>query len=146
MPVPHPPGLTRNPSGEHDFDYLGNLVLADQAMAQFLNSLAASPAAADTVLIVSSDHSWRSSLWRVAGGWTRAEERATNGGFFDQRPVLMVRFPQQTRGEQIDRPESAMVVHRLVLDLIAGKVHTPEGWIATLPPAAAAVNQVANKK
>jgi hypothetical protein len=58
----------------------------------------------------------------------------------------MVRFPQQTRGEQIDRPESAMVVHRLVLDLIAGKVHTAEDWIATLPPAAAALNQVANKK
>ncbi|HEY2003094.1 MAG TPA: hypothetical protein VGG80_12295 [Acidobacteriaceae bacterium] len=115
-------------------------------MAQFLDSLAASRAAADTLLIVSSDHSWRTSLWRVAGGWTRAEERATNGGFFDQRPVLMVRFPQQTRGEQIDRPESAMVVHRLVLDLIAGKVHTAEDWIATLPPAAAALNQVANKK
>ena len=146
MPVPHPPGLMRNPSGEHDFDYLGNLVLADQAMAQFLNSLAASPAANDTVLIVSSDHSWRSLLWRGAGAWTKAEERATNGGFFDQRPVLMVRFPQQTRGEQIDRPESAMVVHRLLLDLIAGKVRTPEDWIATLPPAAAAINQVANKK
>jgi hypothetical protein len=146
MPVPHPPGLMRNPSGKHEFDYLGNLVFADQAMAQFLNSLAASPAAADTVLIVSSDHSWRSSLWRGAGGWTKAEERATNGGFFDQRPVLMVRFPQQTRGEQIDRPESAMVVHRLLLDLIAGKVRTPEDWIATLPPAAAVVNQVANKK
>jgi hypothetical protein len=25
-------------------------------------------------------------------------------------------------------------------------VRTPEDWIATLPPAAAAVNQVANKK
>jgi hypothetical protein len=146
MPVPHPPGLWRNPSGEHAFDYLGNLVLADQAMAGFLQSLAASPAAADTVLIVSSDHSWRSSLWRGAGGWSKAEERATNGGFFDQRPVLMVRFPEQTRAEQVDRPESAMVVHRLLLDLIAGKVRTPEDWIATLPPAAAAISQVENKK
>jgi hypothetical protein len=146
MPVPHPPGLMRNPSGDHDFNYLGNLVLADQAMAQFLGSLAASPAAADTVLIVSSDHSWRSSLWRAAGGWTKDEERATNGGFFDQRPVLMVRFPQQTRGVLIDHPESAMLVHRLLLDLIAGKVHTAEDWIATLPPGAAAVNQAANKK
>jgi hypothetical protein len=37
-----------------------------------------------------------------------------------------------------------MIVHRLMLDLIAGKVHTPEDWSATLPPAA--VNQIANKK
>jgi hypothetical protein len=146
MPVPHLPGLLRNPSGEHAFDYLGNLVLADQAMAQFLKSLATSPAAADTVLIVSSDHSWRTFLGRGMASWSKAEERATNGGVFDQRPVLMVRFPRRTQAEQIDRSVSAMIVHRLLLDLIAGKVRTPEDWIATLPPAAAAISQVDSKK
>jgi hypothetical protein len=134
MPVPHPPGLFRSPIGEHAYDYLGNLMLADQAMAQFLKSLDTSPGAADTVLIVSSDHSWRVPTWRTSGGWTREEERASNGGFFDQRPVLMVRFPQQASAVQIDHAESAMVVHNLLLDLIAGRVHTPEDWIATLPP------------
>jgi hypothetical protein len=148
MPIPHPPGLFRNPaaSGDDAFDYLGNLMLADQAMAQFLNTLANSQAAADTVLIVSSDHSWRVPTWRGVLGWTRAEERATNGGVFDQRPVLMVRFPQNAealpkaqqagadqRSGKIDHPEREMIVHRLMLDLIEGKVHTPEDWIATLP-------------
>ncbi|HEY3990636.1 MAG TPA: sulfatase-like hydrolase/transferase [Acidobacteriaceae bacterium] len=133
MPVPHPPGLFRNPSGDHEFDYLGNLMLSDQAMAQFLNAVAASPSAANTVLIISSDHSWRVPLWRGVPGWNSDEERASDGGVFDQRPVLMVRFPGQTKAVDISRPESAMIVHRLVMDLIQGKARTPEEWIAALP-------------
>jgi hypothetical protein len=83
--------------------------------------------------------------WRGAG-WTKAEERATNGGVFDPRPVLMVRFPGQDvpghlKAEQIDRPESEMIEHRLLLDLIDGKVRTPEDWIATLPSATTAAGQ-----
>jgi hypothetical protein len=31
-----------------------------------------------------------------------------------------------------------MIVHSLVQDLIAGKVRTPEEWLATLSPAPAA--------
>jgi hypothetical protein len=141
MPIPHPPGLVPNPGGEHAFDYLGNLMLADQALAQFLHLLATNPSAANTVLIVSSDHSWRVPLWRGNPGWTKDEERATNGGVFDQRPVLMVRFPQTAKAEKIDRPQSEMIVHSLVLDLIQGGVHTPEEWMATLPAGTSATNQ-----
>jgi hypothetical protein len=144
LPLPHPPGVFTEPGQKAN--YLGNLIIADQALTELRGVIAKTAAASDTILIVSSDHSWRVAEWRALPDWTREEELASNGGFFDQRPVLMVRFPQQTRGEQIDRPESAMVVHQLLLDLIAGKVRTPEDWIATLPPAAAAVNQVANKK
>jgi membrane-anchored protein YejM (alkaline phosphatase superfamily) len=130
MPVPHPPGLYRNPTvtGPQAFDYLGNLILADQAMGQFLNVLATSPAAADTVLIVASDHSWRTTDWRAAPGWTKAEERASNGGQFDRRPVLMVHFPGEAAGESesIDRPQSAMIVHSLLLDMFAGKIRNPQ--------------------
>ncbi|HEX6770804.1 MAG TPA: sulfatase-like hydrolase/transferase [Acidobacteriaceae bacterium] len=140
MPVPHPPGLFPDPA-THAPDYLGNLILADQAMAQFFKSLADSPAAANTVVIVSSDHSWRVPLWRGTTDWNNTEEHATNGGVFDQRPVLMVRFPQQTKPYRVDRPESEMIVHDLVLDLIEGKMRTPEEWLASLSPAAPAVAQ-----
>jgi hypothetical protein len=141
MPVPHPPGLFPNPRGEHASDYLGNLMLADRALAQFLHSLDASPSGNDTVLIVSSDHSWRVPLWRGVPGWTKDEELATNGGVFDQRPVLMVRFPKDAKADRIDRPESEMIVHNLVLDLVRGNVRTPEEWIATLPATTPASNQ-----
>ncbi len=45
----------------------------------------------------------------------------------------MVRFPGQNTREQVDRPQSEMIVHELLLDLIAGKVRTPAEWIGTLP-------------
>jgi hypothetical protein len=141
MPVPHPPGLFPNPGGEHASDYLGNLMLTDRALAQFLRSLDTNSSGNDTVLIVSSDHSWRVPLWRGVPGWTKDEERATNGGVFDQRPVLMVRFPKDRKAEKIDTPESEMIVHSLVLDLIRGNVRTPEEWIATLPAALPAASQ-----
>jgi hypothetical protein len=141
MPVPHPPGLFPNPGGAHAFDYLGNLILADRALAQFVNSLATSPSAPSTVLIVSSDHSWRIPRWRGLPEWNMDEERATDGGVFDQRPVLMVRFPQGSKAEKIDRQETEMIVHSLVLDLIRGRVHTPAEWLATLPSGLPAASQ-----
>ena len=141
MPVPHPFGLAPNPGGDHAFDYLGNLELADRALAQFLHSLDTNSSGNDTVLIVSSDHSWRVPIWRGMPGWNRDEEQATNGGVFDQRPVLMVRFPKAAKAERIDRPESEMIVHNLVLDLVRGNVRTPEEWIATLPATTLASNQ-----
>jgi hypothetical protein len=135
LPVPHPPGIFADPAqsvGRRE-DYLGNLILADQALAQLRAAIAKTSAASNTILIVSSDHSWRVSTWRGAPGWTKAEERATSGGVFDPRPVLMVRFPGQNTPKQVDRPQSEMIVHDLLLDLIAGKVRTPEEWIAMLP-------------
>jgi hypothetical protein len=143
LPVPHPPGIFADPTqriGETE-DYLGNLILADQALAQLRAAIAKTSAASDTIFIVSSDHSWRVSTWRGAPGWTNAEERATGGGAFDPRPVLMVRFPGQNTPEQVDRPQSEMIVHDLLLDLIAGKVRTPEEWIATLPSGIPGANE-----
>jgi sulfatase-like protein len=139
LPIPHPPGIFKQPgvTGEDAFNYLGNLLLTDQALQELRKSVAASPAAADTVLIVSSDHSWRTTMWRELSALSPAEIRATQGGVFDPRPVLMVRFPA-AKADQIDRPESLMILHGLLLDLLSGKVRTPEDWIATLPADASA--------
>jgi hypothetical protein len=143
LPVPHPPGIFADPGqriGERE-DYLGNLILADQALAQLRAAIAKTSAASDTIIIVSSDHSWRVSTWRGTPGWTKSEERATGGAVFDPRPVLMVRFPGQNTPEQVDRPQSEMIVHDLLLDLIAGKVRTPAEWIARLPAGIPGANE-----
>jgi hypothetical protein len=54
----------------------------------------------------------------------------------------MVRFPGQNPPQRIDRPESEMIVHNLLLDLIAGKVRTADEWIATLPSGSPGANHV----
>lgn len=126
LPIPHPPGIYPDPVGGGGEDYLGNLILADHTLAQLRAAIAKTAAAADTILIVSSDHSWRVRTWSKVPGWTPAEERASNGGQFDPRPVLLVHFPGQTQqdAESIDRRENALIVHSLLLDMFAGKVRT----------------------
>ena len=136
LPVPHPPGIFVDPlplaAGKED--YLGNLILADQALAQLRAALESTPASTDTILVVSSDHSWRVPWCRVAPGWTAAEEHATNGGQFDQRPVLLVHFPNQTpqQAESFDRPQSAMFVHALLLGIFAGRIGNMQDLKAAL--------------
>ncbi len=131
LPVPHPPGIFPDPdrSAKGREDYLGNLILADQALSELRSAISKTSAASDTILIASSDHSWRVPMWRGFPGWSRAEERASNGGSFDQRPVLIIHFPGETSGEDqsgevqsIDRPQNAMILHSLLLDIFTGKI------------------------
>jgi hypothetical protein len=153
LPVPHTPGIFPNPDphGAGSDDYLGNLMLADQTLAELRAVIAKTSAASDTILIVSSDHSWRVPMWRNEPGWTKGEERASSGGQFDPRPVLMVHFPGETSGESesVDRPQSAMIVHTLLLDIFAGKISNLEGLkdglkdVAASSPAAATIPQTA---
>lgn len=131
LPVPHPPGIYPDPLAGGAEDYLGNLILADHALAELRTEIAKTAAASDTILIVSSDHSWRMGLWRGLPDWTQAEERASNHGQFDPRPVLMMHFPGQTQqtAKSIDRPVNAMIVHSLLLNTLAGKISKPEDMI-----------------
>jgi hypothetical protein len=128
LPVPHPPGIYPDPLAGGSKDYLGNLILADKALAELRAVSAKTPAAADTILVVSSDHSWRVHEWRPLPGWTNGEERASNNGQFDTRPVLMVHFPGQTQqsAQLIESPVTAMIVHSLLLDIFNGKITKAE--------------------
>jgi hypothetical protein len=130
LPVPHPPGIFPNPdhSAKGKEDYLGNLILADQALSALRSAISKTSAASDTIFIASSDHSWRVPMWRGFPGWSRAEEQASNGGSFDQRPVLMIHLPGETGGEfdTIDRPQNAMILHSLLLDIFTGKIRRPQ--------------------
>jgi hypothetical protein len=142
LPVPHPPGIYPDPM-EGRPDYIGNLLLADRTLATLRAAIAATPAAKDTILVVSSDHSWRASMWRHSPAWTREEERASPAGApgsYDGRPVLMVSFPpggaaiggarpgadSADSGVTIERPVTEMILHSLMLGLVSGSVNGPE--------------------
>ena len=126
LPVPHPPGIydrhshTINDQGT----YLDNLVLADQSLGALQDVIRSTPAAANTTLIVSSDHSWRTYWWKVTGAWSEETMRATHGGEFDPRPVLMVQLPGGITGQVIAKPVSAMIVHSILEDLLRGHLQT----------------------
>ncbi len=89
LPVPHPPGIFADPvrgSGQTN-DYLGNLLLADQALAQLRAAIAKTSAASDTIFIVSSDHSWRVPIM----AWSSGLDGKRRSG--PQAEVCLIRVP-----------------------------------------------------
>jgi hypothetical protein len=120
IPVPHAPAIydrrlhRLRPSGT----YLDSLVLADDTLGTLLQELVVSGSSDRTTVIVSSDHSWRIYLPKHSEPWSDEEEHAS-GGRFDDRPVLLVHFPDQKSGEEIHAGLSEMLEH----DMIAGMLH-----------------------
>ena len=122
LPVPHPGGFYDRRTGGMGVPgtYIDNLALADHALGQLLEWIAATPAARQTTVLVSSDHSWRVGLWKSSPLWMPEDETASQGRF-DPRPVLMVGRPGIATG-QIDRtPFSELSTHALIELLIHDK-------------------------
>ena len=133
LPVPHPPGIydRRRHMLRSTGTYLDNLVLADDTLGALLKEIDSTPSAARTTLIVSSDHSWRTALWKQFGDWTAEEEHAS-GGHFDDRPVMFVHFPGQASGSDVTPVLSEMIEHDIVADMLLGKINSPEDLSAFL--------------
>jgi hypothetical protein len=141
LPVPHPPGMydrvrqTMRQSGS----YLDNLALADRSLGTLWNCIQSTPGAKNTILIVSSDHSWRTFLWKPMGVWSPEDERAS-GGRFDPRPVLIVHLPGSTTAQTIARPTSELFVHTMLEAMLRNQVHS-DADIAALPPGTPVTDQ-----
>jgi Sulfatase len=119
LPVPHPRGIYHRATGKIGYggSYIDNLALSDKLLGELEDTLAKTPSASMTTLIVSSDHSWRVPIWRNKSGWTREDEEASKGRF-EPRPVLMVHFPGETASVAVDQPFPILKEHGLVDSLL----------------------------
>jgi hypothetical protein len=99
LPIPHPPGIYDRHTHQlrSGGNYLDNLTLADDTLGELMREIGASADADRTIVIVSSDHSWRVPMWRTMPNWTKEEEKISHGSF-DPRPVFLVHVPGQTNG------------------------------------------------
>lgn len=133
LPVPHPPGFYNRTTHELCAcgNYLDNLVLADQTLAQLMQEINKTPWANQTTVIVSSDHSWRTPLWNESPDWTPEEEEVSKGEF-DPRPVFLVHFPGQTTSYQVRRPAPELIENDIVVSLLKDKVTTPQNLLELL--------------
>jgi hypothetical protein len=133
LPVPHPPGIydrqrhMLRPGGT----YLDNLVLADDSLGTLLQEIDATPSAGQTTVIVSSDHSWRIPIWRHAKDWSGEEERVS-GGRFDERPVLLVHFPGQKYGKDMNAALPEMLEHDMIAEMLRNRINNPVNLLAFL--------------
>ncbi len=113
IPAPHPVGFwnrrtqTFAPGGS----YLDGLDYADRLLGQMLAILESQPRWAATTLIVHGDHSWRTAMWRPLPGWSAEDERASHGGQWDPRPVLLIHTPGQQAPRAVTEPTSLMYIH-----------------------------------
>jgi hypothetical protein len=135
LPLPHPPGNFNRKTGRigPGGSYIDNLALSDQVLGALLADIAKTSNADQTTEILSSDHSWRTWLWRNNFGWTQEDEEASGHGHFDPRPMLMVRFPDAITPQAIDRPVPLLSMHGLIEGMVGGKIESAqqlETWAA----------------
>jgi Sulfatase len=135
LPVPHPPGIYDRSTGKlrDAGTYIDNLALADRSLNELISSLNATASAGNTTLIVTSDHSWRTPMWRSNVGLSAEEQAASQRGF-DPRPMLMIHFPQQTHEVDVSQPFAQVTLHRIIVSMLQGHIQsTPdlEAWSLT---------------
>ena len=106
--------------------YIDNLALADRTLGLLVNGIAHTPRAAETTIVVSSDHSWRLPMWRNEQGWTAEDELASRGEAMDPRPVLLVHFPGERGAAQVTAPFPLIRMHAMLQELIDARIASPE--------------------
>jgi hypothetical protein len=86
---------------------------------------------ARTILIISSDHSWRVDYWRNSPFWNEEEEQAS-GRKFDPRPVLLIQFPGNQVGELHREPfpelETSGVIRAMLRNELISRA-TLDAWL-----------------
>lgn len=116
IPAPHPPEFwnrrtqTFAPGGS----YLDSLDYSDHLLGKMLDLLQSQPRWACTTLVVQGDHSWRTQMWRPLPGWSAEDERISQGGEWDPRPVLLIHAAGQQDAKTVAAPTSLMFVHDFV--------------------------------
>jgi hypothetical protein len=133
LPIPHPPSIfdrrrhLLRPGGS----YLDNLVLADDTLGVLMREIDITSSASQTTVIVSSDHSWRTPIWRHEEGWGAEDDRASKGQF-DDRPVFMIHFPGQASGEDVKALVPELLEHDIITAMLRGEIRDPEDFDAYL--------------
>jgi hypothetical protein len=85
-----------------------------------------------TVVLVTSDHWWRDSLWKKHKTWT-AEDEAASGGEVDRRvPFILKMSGSGEKGAAFDAPFNTILTHDLVLSILRGEVSDTKGAVEWL--------------
>lgn len=132
LAVPHPPviydrfaaALTESGGGS----YLDNLALADRTLGEIRRLLEQQGSWNETVLLVTSDHSYRVTSWRP---WQSDREHGAIGRKPDRRVPFLLKLPGQDVPLTYTRPFNTIASHELLLALDHG-IGTPAEVVAWL--------------
>ena len=131
-PVPHPPGIYDR--SKDDFvlgegsNYLDNLELMDRTLGEIRRSMEDTGAWETTTVLVGSDHSWRTELWRRHPFWTSEEAAFANRT--DHRVPFLLKIAGQKEAITYEPDFNTVLTHDLLLALLRGKVRTPNSVVS----------------
>ena len=128
LPVPHPESIYDRKTGKLSTErgtYMDNLALADKCFAGLRATLEQTGQWDSSAIVLMGDHSWRTTqLWEGDKNWTPAEQTASLGGGYDERPVYIVKLPGQTTGSRIDTVFQAGNTRKLFDALLTHKIQS----------------------
>jgi hypothetical protein len=117
LAVPHPPGVfdrrTNTASISPEVNYLDNLELADQTLAELRELAEETGTWHDSTWIISSDHWWKSNFWAGEPGWTQEEARL-DVGEKDQRIPFIVKLAGARDAVEYRRPLNTVLSADLI--------------------------------
>lgn len=122
VPIPHPPNVYDRRTGRWStgmgLSYNDSLALTDKVLGEFVTTLQQSPRWGKTTVVIQGDHSWRVGEWRGHPEWTDEDERLSNGGKFDDRPMLIVHAAGQRDGVKVGEAIPLLKAHDIVVSAI----------------------------
>jgi len=134
LPAPHPGGIYDRGRGVFSNDgrsYIDNLALADRYLAHVHQLLEQRGEWDSSAIVVMGDHSWRTAaVWRADPHWTAEDERASEGGKFDDRPAYIVKLPGQSAPSRIETRFAALNTRALLQRILSGDIRTPQDLAA----------------
>jgi hypothetical protein len=141
MPIPHPVGiydrqkkiLTTGRSS-----YIDNLALADSYLAHVRSLLQQRGEWDASTVVIMGDHSWRTGFLWPYSSLTPEEQAASHGAQFDNRPVYIVKLPQQRLPAHIDAPFAAVHTRALLDGILSSGIRSSDDltiWVQQQGPA-----------
>ncbi len=129
VPTPHPDGIwdtrTQSFTTDNRSNYLDNLELADKTLAEFRSILEAEGDWEQSAVLVSADHPFRAALWRDKDLLDAELERVTKNHPLRYIPFIL-KLPNEQKGMVYSRPFNTIVSQGLLLEILNGRIETPE--------------------
>jgi Sulfatase len=135
FPAPHFPCLYDRRKDDFTFEggcnYFDNLELVDRTFGDLRRSMERAGLWDDTVVLVSSDHWWRTEIWPKNQSWTKEEQAVMSKGANYHVP-FMLKLKRQ-RASVIYQPSFNTVLSQdLLLALLRGELSAPPDVTAWL--------------
>jgi hypothetical protein len=133
--VPHSPNIYKRDTDEFqvtgESSYLDNLRLVDRTLGELRRVMEESGMWENTHVLLTSDHWWRSSIWRVLGPWTN-EDADTLKSDDDHRVPFMLKLAGQKHSITYDSVFNNVLTHDLILALLGSGLSSPNSVVRWL--------------